>query len=329
MHQNRFSRRQALSCAGALAVAALPLRVRAQLAYPDRQIQMVVPFAPGGAVDVVARLVAAGMTEVGKQSVVVENRTGAGGNIGLAYVAKAAKDGYTFVMASTGTAVNGSLYKKLNYDPAHDLEPVAMVGRSPTVLLANPKLPVKNLAEIVALAKSRPDTVNFAHGGAGTTEHLAAVMFNQREGVAIPTVAYRGGGPALTDLIGGQVQLMFTNLLNALPYLQAGTLKAIAIASEQRSARLPDVPTCAELGLPDFYADVWWGVMGPSGMPQAVVDKANSIINAVVSTPEFAQKLAAIGGVPKPESVAAFKAMFDSEVKRWAAVVKAGNIQLD
>lgn len=316
--------------AALLAVLALgaPAAARAQ-AYPDKPIRLVVPFGPGGAVDIVARVLAKDLTARLKQNVIVENRTGAGGNIAAAFVAKSDPDGYTLLMGSTGNSVNGSLYTKLTYDPDRDLEPVALVGTVPTVLLANPKVPANNVQELLALAKSRPNTLNFASGGSGTTEHLAAAMFNTQAGTDIKHIPYRGGNPALTDLIAGQVQLMFTNQLNALPYLKSGQLKALGMASDTRSKELPDLPTFIEQGMPGFTASVWWGVFGPAHMPPAVVDKINLAVNAAVHSPEVAQQLHDLGATALTGTPQQFAAFYAKEAARWRGVVQAAQIKVE
>lgn len=297
--------------------------------YPARPVKLVVPFGAGGAVDVVARMLGADLSKRLGQPVVVENRTGAGGNIAASFVAKSDPDGYTLLMGSTGNAVNGSLYSNLNYNPDKDLAPVALVGQVPTVLLAHPSVPARTLPELVALAKGNSAKLNLAHGGAGTTEHLAAEMFNARAGVKLPVIAYRGGAPAMNDLLAGHVQLFFTNQLNALPHLKSGGLKAIALAAGERSASLPNVPTFAEQGMPDFVVSVWWGVFGPANMPQPVVRKLNEAINAALNSPEVIEKLTAVGATPLPGSPEQFSTFYARESAKWSAVVRAANIKPD
>lgn len=295
--------------------------------WPAKPIKLVVPFGAGGAVDVVARMLGNDLTKRLGQPVIVENRTGAGGNIAASFVAKSDPDGYTLLMGSTGNSVNGSLYSNLNYNPDKDLLPVSLVGQVPTVLLANPAVPANTLPELLALAKNPSSTLNLAHGGAGTTEHLAAEMFNARTGLKLPVIGYRGGAPALTDVIGGHVQLFFTNQLNAMPHLASGKLKAIAMASAERSPSLPKVPTFAEQGMPDFVVSVWWGVFGPAGMPAPVVKRLNDAINAAIQSPDFVAKLATMGATPLGGTQEQFAAFFAKESSKWAAVVRAANIK--
>jgi tripartite-type tricarboxylate transporter receptor subunit TctC len=305
-----------------------PAIVLAQ-AYPTRPIRLVVPFGAGGAVDIVARVIGKELTTRLHQTVVVENRTGASGNIAASFVAKSDPDGYTLLMASTGNSVNSSLYSQLNYDPDHDFVQIALVGTVPTVLLANPKLPVNNVQELIALARAKPDSLNFASGGAGTTEHLAAAMFDLQAGTEIKHIPYRGGAPAMADLIAGQVQLMFTNQLNALPFLKAGSLKALGMASEKRSPELPNVPTLIEQGMPGFTASVWWGIFGPAKMPAAVVTKINDAVNAATSSPEVVAQLGKLGATALHGTPEQFAAFYAKESQRWGTTVKEAHIKAD
>lgn len=295
--------------------------------WPAKPVKLIVPFGAGGAVDVVARMIGAELSTRLKQPVVVENRTGAGGNVAASFVAKSDPDGYTLLMGSTGNSVNGSLYSNLNYNPDKDLMPLALVGQVPTVLLAHPSVPAATLAELVTLAKAGTAKLNFAHGGAGTTEHLAAEMFNARTGLKVPVVAYRGGAPAMNDLLGGHVQLFFTNQLNALPHLKSNALKALAVAAGERSPGLPNVHTFAEQGMQDFNVSVWWGVFGPANLPAAVVKKLNEAVNAALASPEVVGKLAAVGATPLAGTPEQFAAFYAKESAKWGAVVRAANIK--
>lgn len=295
--------------------------------YPIKPLKLIVPFGAGGAVDVVARMLGTELSKRLGQTVVVENKTGAGGNIAASFVAKSDPDGYTLLMGSTGNSVNGSLYTNLNYNPDKDLLPLALVGQVPTVLLVHPAVPANTLPEVVALAKSAAPKLNLAHGGAGTTEHLAAELFNARAGVKLPIVPYRGGAPAMNDLLGGHVQLFFTNQLNALPHLKSGALKAVAVAAGERSQSLPNVPTFAEQGMQDFVVSVWWGVFGPANLPAPVVKKLNDAVNASLASPEVISKLAAVGATAMPGSPEQFSAFYARESAKWGGVVRAANIK--
>lgn len=297
--------------------------------YPAKPVRLIVPFGAGGAVDIVARVIGADLVKRLGQPVIVENRTGAGGNVAASFVAKSEADGYTLLMGSTGNSVNGSLYTNLNYDPDKDLAPIALVGSVGTVLLAHPALPANTVAELIALAKRGPDTLNFASGGSGTTEHLAAEMFNARAGTQIRHIPFRGGAPALTDLQAGRVQLMFTNQLNALPHLKAGTLKALGMAATERTKQLPAVPTFAEQGMPDFIVSVWWGIFGPANLPAAVTERLNHSVNAALASPEVLARLESFGATPLPGSAAQFASFFTKESAKWRAVIRTANIKAD
>jgi tripartite-type tricarboxylate transporter receptor subunit TctC len=328
LHPSRASRRTAVRALVAFA-SSLVLAGGTALAqdFPTKPMKIVVPFGAGGAVDVVARMIGAELSKRLGQPVLVENRTGAGGNIAASFVAKSDPDGYTLLMGSTGNSVNSSLYTNLNYHPDKDLMPLALVGQVPTVLLAHPGVPANTVAELVALVKRDPAKLNFAHSGAGTTEHLAAEMFNARAGLKVPVVAYRGGAPALNDLLAGHVQLFFTNQLNAAPHLKSGAVKALGVAAGERSPALQNVPTFAEQGMQDFNVSVWWGLFGPASMPAPVVKKLSEAVNAALASPEVVAKLGAVGATPLPGTPEQFSAFYAKEAAKWGAVVRAANIK--
>src|SRR4030095_5020494 len=264
--------------------------------YPTKPIRLVVPFPPGGATDILARDVAQKLSDAWGQSFVVDNRPGAGGNIGSELVAKAAPDGYTLEMGTVGThAINASLYAKMPYDHVKDFVPVILVAGVPNVLVVNPSVPVNSVAELIAYAKANPGKLNFASSGNGTSIHLSGELFKVMAGVQITHVPYKGSAPALQDLLGGQVQLMFDNLPPSLPQIKAGKLKALAVTSTTRAAALPDVPTMAESGLPGFEASSWFGVLAPAGTPPAIVAKLNAEIGKWLASPEAKEKLAKQG----------------------------------
>ena len=323
----RLPRAAALALAAAIP-SALPSLAAAQ-AYPVKPVRIVVPYAPGGGVDIVARAVA---QELGKrigQTIVVENRTGAGGNIGSEAVAKAAPDGYTLLMASPANTINPSLYTKMPYDPMRDLAPIALVGTVPAVLIANRSLPVRNVKELVALARAQPGALTFGSGGSGTTEHLAGEMFKSAARVDVLHVPYKGGAQVMTDLLGGQIALMFVNQLAALPHVTGGKLKALGVASAERSAALPQVPTFAEAGYPELKVAVWWGVMGPAAMPKDVVNHLNREIVAALGSPEMKDRLQAMSARPLGGTPEEFAKFFADETTRWARVVKASGARVD
>ena len=315
------------------AVAAL-LAVFAQnafaQAYPTHSIRLVVPFPAGGTTDILARAAAQKLSESLGQSVVVDNRPGAAGNIGADIVAKSAPDGYTLLMGTVGThAINPGLYAKMPYDHVKDFVPVVLVAGVPNVLAVNPAFPVNSVAELIALAKSKPGTINFASSGSGTSIHMSGELFKAMAGVDMTHVPYKGSSPALTDLMGGQVQIMFDNLPSALPLIKAGKLRAIAVTSLKRAAALPDVPTISESGLPGFEASSWFGVLAPAGTPAPVVAKINADVNKWLQSPEARDQLLvqganAAGGTPEQ-----FAAHIRAETEKWAKVVKASGAKAD
>jgi tripartite-type tricarboxylate transporter receptor subunit TctC len=290
---------------------------------------LIVPYAPGGGVDIVARALAQELTKRLGQQIVVENKAGAGGNIGSDAVAKATPDGYTLLIASPANAVNPSLYSKLPFNPVRDLTPVALIATVPTILLASPALPVKTIKELVALAKAKPGTLSFGSGGSGTTEHLAGEMFKSQIGVDMLHVPYKGGAAVLPDLISGQVSIFFVNQLFAIPYVKAGTVKALGLASDERSAALPDVPTFAESGFADFIVSVWYGIMAPAATPKEIISQLNREIVASLATPEMKERLQTMSAKPLPGTPADFAAFFADEMARWSRVVKASGAKAD
>ena len=297
--------------------------------YPTKPVRLVVPYAPGGAVDIIARATGQELTKRLGQQIIVDNRTGAGGNIGSDTVAKAPPDGYTLLMASPANTINSSLYTKMPYDPLRDLVPIALIGSVPSVMVANPSLPVKDIKQLIALAKAKPGALTYGSGGSGTTEHLAGEMFKSFAGIDLLHVPYKGGAQVMIDLMGGQVALMFSNQLGVLPHIKGGKLKALGVASAGRSAALPDVPTFAEAGFPDFKVSVWWGVMGPAGMPKEIVNQLNREIVAGLASPEMKGRLQTMSAQPIGGTPEQFAAFFAAETKRWAPIVKASGAKAD
>jgi tripartite-type tricarboxylate transporter receptor subunit TctC len=308
----------------------LPLVAAAQAGgFPDKAIRIVVPFPPGGATDAAARLVAVKMSEHWGQPVVVDNRAGAGGNVGSDLVAKAPADGYTLVMGVTGShAINTSLYSRMPYDPVADFVAISQVAVVPNVLVVHPSVPAKNLAELVALAKKEPGKLNYASLGNGTAAHLGMEMLKAEAGVDITHVPYKGSAPAVSDLLAGQVQMMVDGLPSALPHVKAGKLRAIALTSLRRSPSLPDLPTIAE-SYPGFYADAWSGLFAPKGTPQPVVDKLSAEVQRILRLPEVREKLAALGAEPVGSTQAEFAAHVKKEIDKWAKVVKTSGAKVD
>jgi tripartite-type tricarboxylate transporter receptor subunit TctC len=297
--------------------------------YPQRPIRMIVPYSAGGGVDIVARTLAQELSKRVGQPVIVENKPGAGSNIGSDAVAKAQPDGYTLLMASPANAINARLYAKMPYNPSRDLTPIALVGSVPSVLIAHPSVAAKTVVELVALAKQKPGALTYGTGGSGTSEHLSAEMFKSAAGVDLVHVPYKGGSAVLTDLIGGQISLMFVNQISAVPLVKSGKVRALAVASDMRSPALPEVPTFIEQGLPNFRVSVWWGVMGPANLPQDIVSHLNQEIVAALASAQMKEKLdaltaQAIGGTPEQ-----FADFFASELVKWARVVQASGAKVD
>ena len=316
--------------ASTLLLACLPLAAAAQAgSFPDKPIRIVVPFPPGGATDAAARLVAVKMGEHWGQPVVVDNRAGAGGNVGSDLVAKAPADGYTLVMGVTGShAINTSLYSRMPYDPVADFVAISQVAVVPNVLVVHPSVPAKNLAELVALAKKEPGKLNYASLGNGTAAHLGMEMLKSDAGVDIAHVPYKGSAPAVSDLLAGQVQMMVDGLPSALPHVKAGKLRAIALTSLRRAPSLPDLPTIAET-YPGFYADAWSGLFAPKGTPQPVVDKLSAEVERILKLPEVREKLTALGAEPVGSTQAEFTAHVKREIEKWAKVVKTSGAKVD
>jgi len=316
--------------ASTLLLACLPLAAAAQAnGFPDKPIRIVVPFPPGGATDAAARLVAVKMGEHWGQPVVVDNRAGAGGNVGSDLVAKAPADGYTLVMGVTGShAINTSLYSRMPYDPVADFVAISQVAVVPNVLVVHPSVPAKNLAELVALAKKEPGKLNYASLGNGTAAHLGMEMLKSEAGVDITHVPYKGSAPAVSDLLAGQVQMMVDGLPSALPHVKAGKLRAIALTSLHRAPSLPGLPTIAET-YPGFYADAWSGLFAPKGTPQPVVDKLSAEVQRILKLPDVREKLTALGAEPVGSTQAEFTAHVKREIDKWAKVVRTSGAKVD
>jgi tripartite-type tricarboxylate transporter receptor subunit TctC len=296
--------------------------------YPSKQLWIIVPYGAGGAVDIVARTIAQELAPRLEQPVLVDNRVGQGGNIGSAYVAKSKPDGYTLLMGAPTNTVAHRFFADLPYDPAKDLTPIALVASAPAVLLVPAGSPARDLAALVALAKAKPGELSYGHGGIGTTsEHLAAEFLKTRTGLSLVGVPYKGGAPALQDLIGGRLDMMFTNQLNALPHLKSGRLRALAVASPERSPALPDVATMAEQGFHDFNVLVWWGLMGPANMPPEIVSRLNREVGEALDSASMKERLAALSAQPMKRTPEEFSRFFHAEMRQWEEVVKRAGIK--
>jgi tripartite-type tricarboxylate transporter receptor subunit TctC len=297
--------------------------------WPAKPVRFVVPFAPGGTTDILARLVAQHLGEALGQPFVIENRAGAGGNIGAAEVAKAAPDGYTILMGTPGTqAINQYIYTKMPYNTEKDFAPVSLVARVPNVLVVHPGLGLKSLQDLVAYARANPNKLNAASPGAGSTGHLSLELFKKLTGVEIQHVPYKGSGPALTDLVAGQVQMTIDNLPSAMPHIQAGKLTALGVTTEQKVAVLPDVPTVASL-VPGYEASSWFVVMAPAGTPEPIVRRLSAEVDKLLRKPVVLERMKALGADPvggTPEQLAAHLA---AEVKKWRDVARASGAKLD
>ncbi len=299
-------------------------------AYPNKPIRLVVPFTPGGSTDILARAIGQEFGKAWGQSVVIDNVAGAGGSIGADKVAKAPADGYTLLMGHIGTlAVNPSLYPKLPYNPVTDFAPVAWVARVPNVLVVHPGVPAKTTQELVALGKSRPGQLNYGSGGNGSAANLATEYFKMQTGTSLLHIPYRGTVPATTDLLGGQIQVLFTGAPALLGHIKSGQLRALAVSSPQRLEALPDVPTVAEAGYPGFEADQWYGVVAPAGTPPEIVRKLNAQINLALASAEMKARLSSEGATATPTTPEAFGQHIVRELARWKPVISSGRVKAD
>ena len=329
MHAIRFpSRRHLLAAAGAALCLAVPTLAQAQT-YPTKPVKLVVPYPPGGPTDIVARLVAQKLSDAMGQPFVIDNRAGAGGNPGAELVARSPADGYTLVVATTAHAINPSLFKNLGYSLSKDFAPVSQLTSGPLVIVANPSLPANNVAELIALAKSKPGELNFASSGNGQSTHLSAELFASMAGVKMKHIPYKGSAPALTDTMGGQTQLMFDTMLSAMPHVKGGKLKALAVTSAARSPVAPDVPTVAESGLPGYEAIAWNGLLAPAGTPPEVLARLSAELKRVLAAPDVKEKFEAQGFGASWNSPEDFGRFMTAEVDKWAKVVKVSGAKVD
>jgi tripartite-type tricarboxylate transporter receptor subunit TctC len=323
-------RRCLLGCAAALTLCA-PLATWAQQpsAWPTKPVRLVVGYAAGGATDVIARLVGVKLGEVLGQPVVVENRAGANSNLGAEVVAKSPADGYTLYVFTIANTTNASLYTRLGYDPQKDFEPIGLIAKIPNILVVNTALPIKSVADYIRYAKSAKDGITFASSGNGSSIHLSGEIFKMQTQASMLHIPYKGSAPAITDLLGGQVDSMFDNAPSALPHVQAGRLRAIAITSAQRSPLLPDVPTVAESGFAGFDVQSWFGLAAPTGTPRSVITQVNAALGKVLAMPDVRQRLHDMAATPEPGTPEQMRAFAVAETKRWREVIQRSGVKAE
>ena len=324
-------RRLALLAPAALAFGSMLFAsaASAQAAYPSKPIRIVVPFSPGGATDTLARMMGQKLTEAWGQPVMVENKPGAGGNIGADLVAKAPGDGYTLLLAAAGfMAVNPSVYPNMTYDPAKDFAPLTLLVKAPLLLVVNPSVPVKDVKEFVAYVKANPGKLSIGNGGNGTAQHLGGVYMSSEAKLDVVHVPYKGSAPATTDLLGGVVHAQFDNMVTLMPYVKSGKLRALAVSSKERSGTVPDVPTLHETVLPGFETGTWYGMVAPASTPPAITTKISAELRKILQMPDIRDKLAAMGLDGSGMSDAAYGDFIKSEISKYAKIVKAADVKL-
>jgi tripartite-type tricarboxylate transporter receptor subunit TctC len=296
--------------------------------YPTRPVRWVVPYTPGGGTDITARIVAQWLSERLGQQFIIENKPGAGNNIGTEAVVNAPPDGYTLLLVNPANAINATLYRKLSFNFLRDIVPVAGVMRVPNVMEVNPEVPAKTVAEFIAYAKANPGKINWATSGNGTSVHLSGELFKMMTGVDLTHIPYKGSAPALTDMIAGTVQVIFDNMPPSLPHIRAGKLRALAVTTNIRSDALPDVPTVAET-VPGYEASAFYGMAVPKGTPPEIIDKLNKEVNAALADPKIKARLAELGGMLIPGTPAEFGKLVSDETDKWAKVIKTGGVALE
>lgn len=321
--------RSAFAAAGIALSAATAWAAAAPAGYPSRPVTIVVPFAPGGGSDNIARLLASKLGERIKGSVIIDNKPGAGTNIGNEYVSRANGDGYTLLFGQVTLSINPYVYKNLRYNVQKDFVPVASFASSPTVLVVTNNMPAKTVQEFVAYAKANPGKVNFGSGGTGTSVHLAGELFSSLTGTQMVHIPYKGSAPAVTDLIGGQIQAIFDTAPSALPHIGGGKVRALAVTGAKRLPALPNVPTFAEAGVPGFDAPAWYGVLAPAKTAKPIVQYLNAEIQEVLKDPSVQERLSQLGATPMPGSPESFGAYIKTEAERWSAVVQKAHVNAD
>ena len=313
-----------------LALASLTAEANAQAnaqAWPSRPVRIVVPSPPAGGTDIIARVMAENFSKVFKQQFFVENRPGAGNMIGIESVARAAPDGYTFLMTASTLSLNSVLYKKISYDPIKDFAPITIAATAPNVLIINPAVPAKTLKEFIALAKQQAGKMTYGTPGIGTSPHMSMELFKSMAGVDLQHIPYRGTAPALTDVLSGQITAMFSNALTAKPQIDAGKVRALGVTTATRSGTMPDIPSIAEAGVPGYDAVQWYGFLAPAGTPQPILAQIHSETVKALNSAEMKEKLASDGAEPAPSTPEAFAAHIRNEIEKWRKVAKAAGIE--
>jgi tripartite-type tricarboxylate transporter receptor subunit TctC len=313
----------------AVALGAATLATSAEAAYPDKPVKIVVGFAAGGTTDVIARLLAQKLAASMGQQFIIENKSGAGSNLGALQVAREKPDGYTLYASSVANTINMSLYPSPGYDFGGGMSAVAMFAKVPNLLVVNAALPIKTVQDVIAYAKANPGKMSFASSGSGSSIHLSGELFKQMAQVDMLHVPYRGSAPAITDLLGGQVDSMFDNMPSALPHIKGGKVRAIAVTSAKRSPTAPEIPTIAESGVPGYDVQSWFGLNGPAKLPPAIVDKLNAEVKKALEAKDVQERLAELGAVPTPMMPAEYAGFIQAEIKKWAPVVKASGAKPD
>ena len=315
-----------------VAIGAVVLTAEAQTkanaqSWPQRPVRIVVPSPPAGGTDIVARVMADHFSKAFKQQFFVENRPGAGNMIGIESVARAANDGYTFLMTASTLSLNSVLYKKVSYDPIKDFAPITLAAKAPNVLIVNPSVPAKTLAEFIALAKKQPGKLTYGTPGIGTSPHMCMELFKSMAGVDLQHIPYRGTVPALTDVMSGQISGMFSTALSAKPQIEAGKVRAFGVSTATRSASMPDIPSIAEAGVPGYEAVQWYGFLAPAGTPAAIISQIHAESMKALNSAEMKEKLALDGAEPSPTSPEEFAALIRAEIEKWRKVTKAAGIE--
>jgi tripartite-type tricarboxylate transporter receptor subunit TctC len=322
----KLPRRRFLHLAATAAALPAVSRIAKTQAYPTRPVRLIVPFTPGGTTDIVARLLGQSLSERLGQPIVIENRPGAGTNIGTETVVKAPPDGYTLLVAGTPAAINATLYENLSFNFGRDIAPVAGIIRTPYVMEVNPSVPVKTVPEFISYAKANPGKINMASPGIGTGAHLSGELFKQMTGANMIHVPYRGAAPALVDLIAGQVQVQFASTPETIEYIRNGRLRALAVTTATRAEVLPEVPSVGEF-VPGYETTAWFGIAAPKGTPNEIIDKLNSEINAGLADPKTKERFLDLGGVPMPMTPTQFGRLIADETEKWAKVIRAAKIR--